>query len=73
MYSCGENCPNFYYNTQSGKYGYEANGSETTFSRKMRLQLIDENNIKITSEVIFTKGANTGTIILSENLSNWIE
>ena len=69
---CDKNCPNFLYDAQLGKYNYNK-GSESTFSRRMLLTVIDDNNVKITSETTYRSGSNTNTVSLSENLSNWIE
>ena len=65
-------CPNLRYDSNSGKYNYSV-GESTTFSRKMIVEELGPDNIKITSEVTWKSGSKTNTSSLSENLSNWIE
>ena len=76
MAPCEETCGPIYYNKYTGEYSQTNDGSstETTFSRKMFVELLDDKkSMKITSEVTFSVGSQTSTISLSENLSNWIE
>lgn len=72
LYDVGGECSKLKYETSSGKYNCYS-GDATTFSRKIRIEQIDGDNIKIISEVTFSNGTNTGAISLSENLSKWIE
>ncbi|MEI7765199.1 MAG: prepilin-type N-terminal cleavage/methylation domain-containing protein [bacterium] len=72
FYSCGDKCPNFLYSPSTGKYNYY-DGDTSVFSRKILVNQIDDDNLKITSEVTWKSGNQTGTISFSENLSNWIE
>ena len=72
--ACTGPCPNLKYHSSSGKYDYSTLlGENTTFSRKMIVEELDTDNIKITSEVTWKSGSKTNTSSLSENLSNWIE
>ncbi len=72
FYPCEDKCRSFLYEPKTGKYYYN-DGAESAFSRKMSVELLDDNNIKIISEVTYNAGTNTSTVSLSENLSNWIE
>lgn len=70
---CGNGkCPFLSYNESSGKYSY-SNINESIFSRKIYVTEIDDNNIKIVSEVIFYNNSKLGRISFSENLSKWVE
>ena len=70
--ACSSKCPKFLYDAQTGKYNYNE-GSPSTFSRKMSIIEIDNDNIKIISKVTYSTGLSEGSVSLSENLSNWIE
>ena len=71
--NCNGSCPNFKYNSQSGKYSYNSSDDSTPLSRKIIIKAIDDNNLIITSEVTWNKGDQIGKVSLSENLSNWIQ
>ena len=75
IFPCSGDCidSNFFYDSQSGKYNINKVGNETSFSRKIQIEKLDEDNIKITSKVTFNKGSTVDVTSLSENLSNWIE
>ncbi len=72
IYTCGDTCPNFFYSTSSGKFNYTS-GETSSFSRKMLVKKIDNDNIKVTSIVGWKSGSQVGSVSFSENLSNWIE
>lgn len=72
MFPCDNKCQNFSYNSATGQFDFSGDAS-TTFARTIRVNKIDDNNLKITSEVTFSAGSSTGTVSLSEDLSNWIE
>ena len=65
-------CPDFYYNESTGKYSYTGTNA-SIFSRKILIQQIDNDDIKIISQVTFKTGLKSSTISFSEDLSNCIE
>lgn len=73
MTACGGSCPALTYSNTSGKYSYDVSGTATNFIRKIQVNTISANEIKILSTVSWTQGLSTYSITFSENLYNWIE
>jgi len=71
MTACSGNCPILSYSASTGKYGYY--GATIGFRRKINFQLINANEMKISSTVYWTQGSGTYNVTFSENLYNWIE
>ena len=70
--ACSSSCPQFLYDTSSGKYNYTS-GTSSGYIRKIRIVSIDANEIKILSTVYWQQGSGTHSLTLSESLENWIE
>jgi len=70
--ACSEKCPALLYN--NGAYGYHA-GENSVFTRKISFKSLSETDeeIKIFSEVSWNQQGRNSTVLLSENLSAWIE
>jgi hypothetical protein len=60
------------YDNATGKYNY-VSGSDSGFTRKIRITQISANETKIFSTVSWRQGSGTYTMNFSENLFNWIE
>lgn len=63
-------CKLYLYN---GDYNVNANGVDSGFTRKIQIDQINSNEIKITSTVSWNQIGKTYNITLSEVLFNWIE
>ncbi len=69
---CDGNCPELLYDESKSFYEY-SKGSSTGFIRKMSETRLNDNEIKIVSEVTWRQGISRGSITFSENLDSWIE
>ncbi len=65
-------CPSLLYDEASGKYNYTT-GETTDFIRKINVEQIKDDELKITSTVSWTQGSGTYEVSFSENLFNWVK
>lgn len=70
--ACGASCPPLLYDNTTGKYGY-VSGANSDFIRKVKVNQINADEIKISSTVFWTQGSGNYSVTLSENLFNWVE
>lgn len=70
--TCLGTCPTLSFDKSTSTYGY-AVGTNSGFIRKISFKNINNDEIKIISEVIWRQGMNFGTVSFSENISAWIE
>jgi prepilin-type N-terminal cleavage/methylation domain-containing protein len=70
--ACGASCPPLLYDQTTGKYGY-ATGTNSRLIRKINMNVISANEIKVLSTVYWIQGSGTYNMVLSENLFNWVE
>jgi hypothetical protein len=67
-------CPELYYSSSSGMYNYDnIGGKKSGFIRRIVVNLINVNEIKVTSTVSWNQSSGQRQVIFSENLFNWIE
>lgn len=69
---CGPSCIPLLYDSTSGKYGY-ASGTDSGFTRKIRVSIISPDETKVFSTVSWTQGSGAYQITFSESLFNWVE
>ena len=72
---CQNNCSIVYFK-EVGVYfaSVDSIGSDmTSFSRKIYFQELDDNNLKIISEVSYTQGGKTNAVSFTDYLTNWAE
>lgn len=66
--SCNGSCPPILYTT--GRYSI-TNGPPSGYTRKIQLEEISDQEVKVTSTVYWTQGSGDYNISFSENLYNW--
>ncbi len=72
IYACGGNCQEIKYDSASGVYGYTV-GENSGFIRKIEMDQISANEVKIISTVFWTQGSGDYNVSFSDNFFNWIE
>lgn len=72
MIECGVTCASLLYDSDTGKYNY-ITGDNSGFIRKIQVDLISGNELKISSTVFWTQGSGTYQMTFSENLFRWVE
>ena len=70
--ACNSSCPYLLYDNTTGKYGY-ATGTNSSVIRKIQINQISADEIKISSAVYWTQGSGNYNIIFSESLFNWVQ
>ncbi len=70
--TCGESCPEMLYDAENGKYNYSS-GNGSGYTRRIRAELLGEDEIKIYSYVSWSQGSGVHEVVFSESLFNWIE
>lgn len=70
--SCAASCPLLLYDSSTGKYNY-ASGAASNYIRKINVNPISADELKISSTVYWTQGSGTYHITFSESLFNWME
>lgn len=68
--SCTNGCKLY---VDNGDYNYDSIGVDSGFTRNIKANIINSNEIKIISTVSWVQGSTTHDIILTENLFNWVE
>jgi len=70
--SCpSDGCPPLFYYSTTGKYGYNIYGVNSGFVRKIKINIIDDDQTQVLSTVSWVQGSGKYEITFSENLSNW--
>ncbi len=69
---CASSCPNLLYDSDTGRYGYNS-GTASGFIRKISVEQVSANELKVSSTVYWQQGSGTYNITLTENLFNWVE
>ena len=68
-----DGCPELLYHPDSGKYDYTSPGDTSGFRRKIRIEQVSVDELKVTSTVFWTQGSGDYHMDFSENLFKWIE
>jgi len=72
--ACGSPCTPLQYYSTTGRYGYGAGGTNSGYSRSIRIvSQPSVNEMEISSTVSWSQGSGNYQIVFSENLFNWVE
>jgi type II secretory pathway pseudopilin PulG len=70
--ACGGSCSPLLYDGSTGKYGY-VSGTNSGFIRKIQINPINTDEIRVFSTITWTQGSGSHDITFSEDLFNWVE
>lgn len=73
IFPCSENAAGCSLYLDNGVYNTNNAGVFSGFTRTIKSEPINSNEIRIISTVIWEQGSGTYDIVLSENLFNWVE
>lgn len=74
IHNCDGNFCGFRYIPSSGIFiQQDTTGAVTIFTRKIKFEKLDDNNLKIISEVSYTQGGKTNAVSSTDYLTNWAE
>ena len=71
--ACDGSCPELMYDEATGKYTYDILGTESGFIRKIKVDQIRVDEIKVSSTVFWAQGSGLYNKTFSENLFNRVE